>query len=72
MTFVCTTGRGGFHVHILRDPPRSLAVIDIGHDDADPLTYSAVVGFDTLPGGGFELYIQIVEADGATGSEHLF
>ncbi|MDP4022365.1 hypothetical protein Q8W71_07010 [Methylobacterium sp. NEAU 140] len=36
------------------------------------MSYAAVVGLDSLPGGGSELYFHIVEADGSTGGERLF
>ena len=72
MAFVCTASHGGFSVEILGACPVSVTVIHIGRDDAAPIKYTAVVGLDVLPGSGHELYVQIVGADGATGSEHLF
>ncbi|TXM64450.1 hypothetical protein FV226_26530 [Methylobacterium sp. WL12] len=72
MAFVCTVSQGAFRVQVFQAGVSGIAIINIGHDDAEPLNYSAAVGLDVLPGGLSELYFHIVEADGATGGEHLF
>lgn len=72
MAFVCTVTRGGFRIQGFGAGAARLAIIDIGYDDAEPLNYKAVIGLDTLPGGGFELYFHIVEADGETDGERVF
>ncbi|MGU3540998.1 hypothetical protein [Methylobacterium sp. A54F] len=72
MTFICTVTRGGFRLQVFRAGASGIAIINIGHDDAEPLNYSAVVGLDVLAGGMSELFFHIVEADGETGGEHEF
>ena len=72
MAFVCTVAQGGFRVQVFQASTSGVAIISIGHDDIEPLNYSAAVGLDVLPGGMSELYFHIVEADGATGHEHIF
>lgn len=72
MAFVCTVSQGGFRLQVFRAGVSGQAIINIGHDDAEPLNYSAVVGFDVLPGGLSELFFHIVEADGAASIEHVY
>lgn len=72
MTFVCTVSQGGFRLHVFRAGVSGIVVVNIGHDDTEPLNYSAVVGIEPLPSGSSELFFHIVEADGATGAEHPF
>lgn len=72
MTFICTVSQGGFRLQVFRAGASGVAIISIGHDDTEPLNYSAVVGLDVLPGGLSELFFHIVEADSATGTEHAF
>ncbi|MCJ2126451.1 hypothetical protein [Methylobacterium sp. J-077] len=71
MAFVCTASCG-FGLEILGAGPVSVAIINIGHDNIKPLNYTAVIGLDILPGGSYELYVQLVEADDATGEDRLF
>ncbi|GJD73863.1 hypothetical protein [Methylobacterium goesingense] len=72
MAFVCTVSQGAFRVQVFQAGIAGVAIISIGHDDAEPLNYSAAVGLDVLPGGLSELYFHIVEADGATNGEHIY
>lgn len=72
MAFVCTVTQGGFRVQGFSAGTPQVVVVDVGYDDAEPLNYKAVIGLDALPGGTLELYFHLVEADGATGEEHIF
>lgn len=72
MAFICTVSQGGFRLQVFQAGVSGVAIISIGHDDTEPLNYSAAVGLDVLPGGLSELFFHIVEADGATDGEHIF
>ena len=72
MPVVCTVAQGGFRVQVFQAGTSGVAIVSIGYDDTEPLNYSAAVGLDILPGGVSELYLHIVEADGATGHENIF
>jgi hypothetical protein len=72
VAFVCTVTQGGFRIQGFSAGTPRLAIVDIGYDNVEPLNYKAAIGLDALPGGTLELYFHIIEADGETGSEHLF
>jgi hypothetical protein len=63
MAFVCTAGKS--QPELIGDS----VVVPIGYDDAEPASYSLLIGFDTLPGGDAEYFFCLIKANHAENTE---
>jgi hypothetical protein len=63
MGFVCTATAA--EIELIGDT----VVVPIGHDDAEPKSYSLLISFDVLPVGHEEFFICLVETNTEDGTE---